>query len=52
MTTPLVAAHAPDGPILHLPEGDRRRTIDASRFAAAVIALAGRLPRRRYALQR
>ena len=52
MTTPLLDAHAPDGPILHLPDGERRRTVDASRFAAAVIALAARLPRRRYALQR
>ena len=52
MTTPLLAGHAADAPILHVRDGGQRRAIEASRFVAAVLALAARLPRRHYAMQR
>ena len=52
MTTPLIDRHRPEGAILHLDDGERRVDITASRFAGAVVELAARLPRRRFALQR
>ena len=52
MTTSLLEGHRPEGSILHLQEGGRRVAITASAFTGAVVELAARLPRRRYALQR